>query len=190
MYNDHYLVAKHNAGICKELDYSVNAEDNDDAEDWFVAAKDRLLNVNNWSAAGMGKATFQLMDGRGRALKRKAHKGDYLKMDAPGGGEHWVHIESIVYEDFPDEDGEAITIWTRPCVPPTDASIYVHSYITCAFVVEREGIQLHSAYSTVNQIANASIYHGNDIDHADAVAQGWLNQVDELWHGVISGWLK
>ena len=95
-------------GAQKDLKESVTLENVDDAEDLFLVAKEKLLDVNNWHKVAEGSsAAFILTDTHGSEVHRPAHTGDYIKIKIPGpansagDGFDWVHIEKIFNQVTP-----------------------------------------------------------------------------------------
>jgi hypothetical protein len=119
------------------LTYSVAAEHFDDAEEIFVDAKDSLLDVNNWHKLIDNEgAIFVLTDTVGKELHRKAHKGDYIKLVKPGAASEKLHIDALVYDDFPDENTETFTMH----LTYSDAASII-------FMIERHGLKLTTTIS-------------------------------------------
>ncbi len=85
------------------MEYSINTHSTDDAEDLFIVAKERLLDVSDWRDG----YTYTLTDGHKRKAHRNAHSGDFIKTD----NDTWVYINKIQYDDYPDIGGESITMF-------------------------------------------------------------------------------
>src|SRR5687768_11563823 len=103
----HKLVPQQTEGIQKDLKEELLAQDVDEAQEIFVIAKERLLNVNNWNKiCDTLSSDFKLTDGEGNEVDRNAHYNDYIRIDIPGPGSQagdgydWVLIEAIEYDDF------------------------------------------------------------------------------------------
>jgi hypothetical protein len=103
-----------NPGLFMEQCFSTKTVE--DAEDSFVDAKERLLDVNHWgrycSAPGV---TFSLSDGHNRPVSRRARGGDHIKLSIPGSEVCCLIIESLEYDDYPDLGMEAFTLRLKPC---------------------------------------------------------------------------
>ncbi|HYD20733.1 MAG TPA: hypothetical protein VEB40_04600, partial [Flavipsychrobacter sp.] len=70
----HKLVPEQKGGVQKNIRHDVVLDSIDDAEELFVIAKDRLLNVSQWQqTAASASAEFQLTDKYGNELGRPAH---------------------------------------------------------------------------------------------------------------------
>lgn len=87
------------------MEYSINTNSIEDAEDLFVVAKDRLLDISDWHDG----QTYILTDGHKQKAHRNAHSGDFIKID--GNTEEWIVINKIQYDDYPDINGETITLF-------------------------------------------------------------------------------
>lgn len=87
------------------MEYSINTHSIEDAEDLFVLAKDRLLDISDWNDG----QTYVLTDGHKQKAHRNAHSGDFIKIE--GQKEEWIVINKIQYDDYPDINGETITLF-------------------------------------------------------------------------------
>lgn len=176
------LVPEQHSGVEKNFQRRHQSESLEDAEDLFVEAKERLLDVNSWHRlAGKGKARFQLVDGHCHPLKRHAHRGDFIRIELPGpaspvgGGYDWVHIEAVVYETDPDSDHECMAIRVRPSQAPEHhhskgADHFFGNEATSTFVIERD----HS-------LVTAGIYGRNEKPNtSESSLLGWLR------HGFVA----
>ena len=45
----HYLIPDHQQGLEKNLEHTIICDSIEEAEDCFVDAKERLMDVNNWN---------------------------------------------------------------------------------------------------------------------------------------------
>ncbi len=160
MQEKHYLVPLQHAGSEKDLSHSIYAHHIEDAEDWFVDAKERMLDINNWRKfSGIADATFKLTDHHGHAVNRRARKGDHIRIDIPesgydmDGGFFWAAIEAIEYDDYPDIDMETFAVRVRSCSSPLHRKDEgePHNDATGTFVIERVGKILTSMYHGRNE---------------------------------------
>ena len=189
-------------GAKKDLKHSFTAESVDDAEEFFIIAKDRLLDVNKWDkTADSASATFCLTDHQGRELHRKAHKDDYIRINIPGpgaetgGGYDWVRIEAIVYDDYPDENSESIVMQVRPAQSPVDGHPSVAHFFTdeatSTFDIERHGKMLIARYYGRNEIPNTDTESVTDTIRNTAVAAGAMLGLSEVqWGGLLRGFIS
>jgi hypothetical protein len=112
------LFMPQNFGPFMSMEHTIIADSIEYAEDSFVDAKERLLDVNNWKRyTSLPGAVFELRDSHGKLVNRKAHKGDHIKINMPGAGD--VHccvvIEALEYDDYPDLCMETFTMRIKPC---------------------------------------------------------------------------
>lgn len=136
-------------------EYTMITNTIEDAEDGFVDAKERLLDVNNWKRyCRVTGAEFTLKDNHGRAVHRRAHKGDHINMEIPGLEHHCAVIEALEYDDYPDLDMEAFTMRIKPCMHAGHANEYEEDERTPegALVVERRGNHLYAAFHRRNSM--------------------------------------
>src|SRR4051812_37778867 len=108
----------------KDLHYSIEMESFDDADEMFVVAKDRLLDINNWhKIAEVFGGICTLIDHHGRELQRKAHWHDYIKIKTESGqNDKWLYIDTVEYHDYPDDNLEGMTMSLSSAMPPLDAN--------------------------------------------------------------------
>jgi hypothetical protein len=189
-------------GVKKDLEEHVMAESQDDAEEMFVTAKNRLLNVNQWHEyAGVGSATFKLTDEKGYPLTRTARKGDYIKVDIPGPGsvagegKDWVVIETIQYDDYPDTNMEILAMRVRTTSKPgheTDASDhFFKAGATSTFSVQRRGSKILATYNGRNETPNVEADNLIDKARNAVVAIGaMLGLSDVQWQKLIKGFVE
>lgn len=152
--DDHYLVPEHENGIKRDLEVSVFTDKIEDAEDDFVLAKEKLLDINNW---GKYTASFQLnfvlTDNNGKHAQRHAHKGDFIKVQSQADNAivGWAYIEAIEYDDYPDVDVETIAMRLHPGMNPLDKNDNYRA--THIYVIERHNKTLHATYHSRNNAA-------------------------------------
>ncbi len=100
------------------MEHTIIADSVEYAEDSFVDAKERLLDVNNWKRySSLPGAVFLLKDSHGKEVHRKAHRGDHIEINIPGLKDvhSCVVIEALEYDDYPDLSMETFTMRIRPC---------------------------------------------------------------------------
>jgi hypothetical protein len=174
----HKLVPDHTAGISKDLKYDIIAESIEDADEIFLVAKDRLLNVNKWKTLCNDFGELHLTDSHGRQIQRKAHYNDYIRIQEAGQPTEWVHIDGIEYNDYPDEDYETIGIRMRDAKEPAEYHNEENdtSYnATGTFVAERRGRHVSVHY-----------YSRNENIHAAT----WLAGHDMQWQALVEALLR
>jgi len=140
------IIPEQQTGKAIDAESSMELKNENEAKEFFVKAKNRLQNVNQWrDYAGNISADFQLVDKRGNEVQRDAAKGDYFKIDIPGPGSKsgdgydWVEIEDEVSTS--SADSESFGFRVRPAENPTKVDDEVaHFYSpesTSSFIVER-----------------------------------------------------
>lgn len=188
-------------GVNKHFEQSIVLDSMDDAEDMFVIAKERLLDVNEWhDIGGEMSASFTLTDKQGKELHRHAHKGDLVRIkipgpgNAPGGGYDWVSVERIMYEDYPDDAAEQLILELKPAASPLSAeNAPAHFFDEAAssiFVLERINNKLKASYYGLNEKPNTEPDNWADkgrnlLVAATAIAGGSALQWNALLKGII-----
>jgi len=172
MTDNHYLVPGLQA-LDKDLEYSILVNDHDDAEDGFVDAKERLLDVNNWSRYGnLPEFAFQLRDSHGKGLARHARRGDLIAIGAAGqGSTPWQVIDAIEYDDYPDLDMETFAIRLHACHEPAAGGMPSNSLI-----VWRRGKRLS---------ATCHVRHGHEVECDMLVQELSPDQWNSLLKGLV-----
>lgn len=198
MEDKHYLVPAHTEGIETDLEHSVVARSIEDAEEWFVEAKNRLLDINHWERYDkhLG-ADFRLTDSQGKAVNRRAHRGDHLRLylSSPpvSGNEHnWVIVEAIEYDDYPDEDRETLAMRIRPSSDPRnkphDGTPHCPDMSSGTFVIERSHDRLTALYH--RRVGPSIRSDGNfDCINNASSSEEWLGLSDSQWAGLIKSLL-
>lgn len=194
------LIPENTTGVIID---SASAEDFKDAEEakaFFVVAKERLLNVNQWhQVAGKAGATFQLINTNGQEVNRSVQKGDYFKIDIPGPGSSagdgydWVHVEDL--NEVAQDDVNSIGLRVRPSKNPlsNDDSI-AHFYSeesTSTFIVTREDKQVTATIYDRNTKPNTDTTTVMDkIRHAVAGITAIAGFSKLQWKGLANGLVK
>lgn len=123
--------------------HSIVVASIEDAEDFFVYAKNDLLSVNKWKQYCPSlRVSFELTNNNGYVLHRHAHTGDNVRM-ATEAGNYKLHIDSIVYDDYPDADTESI-------------SILISGDAHFSLAIERSGTHLSAEYIGEEELAGFS----------------------------------
>lgn len=174
------IVPDQQQGAQKDIIHKVQAIDQNDARRLFLAARNRLVDVNHWNEySALGH--FQLVDGDGNDAFRTAEIGDYFRIDikAPGpvagNGYDWVKIEAIA--DHSDVEGfeEYMAMRVRPARNPLDekkedTAHFFSDESTSTFLVKREGT-----------VVTASVFGRNEIPNTDT-----SNLIDKLRNQVVA----
>ena len=159
MRGNQYVITGYEPVVDQNTDHCMIASTIEDAEDCFVDAKERLLDINNWNKySPIPGVTFRLTDGHGRPVNRKAHKGDHVKIElASGSGAHCCGVvESIEYDDYPDLCMEAFTLRLRPCVHGQETSDEHDEIIEGAMVIERRYKHIYTSFHARNVLDHAN----------------------------------
>lgn len=169
--NDHYLVPDQQEGIEKNLQSFVTALTVEDAEDMFVEAKNRMLDVNGWKEGNSYFKNFVLTDSHGKEVQRLARKGDYIHV-LNTAENNWIHVDAIEYDDYPDINTETIALRIHPCSAPdvhiNEEPYLMDSAVSSTIVIERLDRRL------------TAFYHGRN-----ETIGGTANQADEVWQQLI-----
>jgi hypothetical protein len=155
----HKLVPLQTQGLFKDLNHDVVLDTVEDAEELFVVAKDKLLDVNHWTHTGEPEgAQFQLLDEHGTILDRPAHGHDLVRITKAGvsTGEAYdlLQIEEIAYDDYPDEDHETFAMRLKPTIGLLQMG---ESTATSTIVIERRGRHLTAHYYGRNEGTDTSL---------------------------------
>lgn len=158
-------------------EFSTTTTYTEDAEDLFVDAKEKLLDVNNWKRySGMAVADFRLIDGHGRPVKRKAHRGDHIKIEMAGQTDHYcMVIDAIEYDDYPDLSMETFTLRLRPCVDDNDTDDESTSVAReGTMVIERRNRKLFASFQ----------------EKGDPSESGWFCFTNDQWNSLVKGFIQ
>ena len=160
---------------------STKFKTTDEARAFFKIAKNRLLDVSRWhELSGLGSATFALVDGSGKKVRRLAREGDYLRIDIPGPGSKtgdgydWVRLETIETKNITDNDYEELSMRARPAKNPKENSSETAHFFqddaSSTFVVARG-----------NNIVQAEIHGRNELPNVHNETK-----LDKLRNAVMS----
>lgn len=115
MLEEQYLTGQQGDGGSMLIAYSVEVETIEDAEDLFVDAKDRMLDINNWTKySGSNAFSLKLTDSHGHDVSRHARRGDHVFASNSGPGmeeeSDWLFVSALQYDDYPDDNLETFAI--------------------------------------------------------------------------------
>ncbi len=158
------------------------------AHDFFLIAKQRLLQVNKWNEyAGTLSATFQLCDKHGDEVQRNVEQGGYFKIHIPGPGSEtgegfdWVKVET--FEEENKNSGERVVIKVRPSSNPrnskSDIAHFFDETATSTFIISRN-----------NNSVTAEVLGRNELPNTDADAFGDKIRNSIIATAAISGFSK
>jgi hypothetical protein len=195
------IVPDQELGSQKDIIHKVQALDQNDAQRLFLAARNRLVDVNRWheySALGH----FQLVDGDGSEVFRTAEIGDYFRINikAPGpvagDGYDWVRIEAIA--DHSDVEGyeEYMAMRVRPAKNPLDekkddTAHFFSDESTSSFLVKREGTVVTASVFGRNEIPNTETSNVIDKLRNQVVAASAIAGLSNIqWRSLVMGLLS
>lgn len=197
---EHQIPHQHDG---KKMDIEDSKEFDNDilAKIFFVKAKSRLLNINNWyEIAELPASTFEHLDFFGKQSNDDPQEGDFIKIDIPGpglnstGGYDYVQIEQIsqTYE----EDLEVISITVRPSSSPTsdddhETKHFFKNMASSTFQVKRKGKTVEANYYGRNEVMNLELDSFIDRLRNIFVALGAkMGASFPQWNALIKGILR
>jgi len=148
------IIPAHYTGKEIVADDSTGLKNDNEARNFYDAAKEKLLNVNNWHRiAGIVSARFQVTDPGGNEVNRNVQKGDFIRIDIPGPGSKeghgfdWVKVEEL--KEVSEDSIQSIGFRVRPSENPNaDEKNIAHFYddsATSNFIVTREGSKVSAS---------------------------------------------
>lgn len=154
-------------GANKDIEAVTEAPGMAEAKALFEAAKQRLLDINNWGRlSGAASAVFALTDTKGQPVPVPPQVGFYIKIDVPGPGSgtgngfDWVQVEAIEESNDREPDREFILMRVRPASNPetsaTDVAHFFSDKATSNFLVMREKKTVTAAVLGRNEIPNTT----------------------------------
>ena len=135
------------------LRHSITGLSIEDAEDLFIYAKNSMLSVNSWKQhSKIDSASFELTDNTGYVLHRHARTGDNIRITLQNGAVYELHIDAIVYDDYPDAGTESISMYLNP-VSKMESN---NESVFCTLAIERSGIHLHAVCTGAEEVPGLS----------------------------------
>lgn len=166
MAKPHYLVPENSAGEQADIQHAINIGSVEDAEDLFIDAKNRLLEVGEWHTNGnLSEIHFSLVDRHGHLVNRWARRGDHIRIadtieSGPPHDEHELFVvEALEYDDYPDESRETFAIRLAPADLVT-GDAHPSRQDCSVILVERNGDQLSAIYHARNHELEGEDWHG------------------------------
>jgi hypothetical protein len=146
--------------VQEDTQYSYTDTSIEGAEDLFIDTKDVLLDVNKWQdIVKLPGMHFSLINNQKIGVTRPAHKGDYIKIEQ-NELVQWLHIESILYDDYPDENKECLVMQLMPYIQPGEKMKNNIHPVLINIIIERINNKLicfkheQNTYNTDNQSDN------------------------------------
>lgn len=146
---------------------SVNFTSQKEAKRFYMIARSRLLNINQWyELAKLPAATFEYLDKIGHVSLGPPKIGGYLKINIPGpglpstDGYDYVRIENI--EETDEENLQILTITLRPSLNPQEkAPEYTQHFFkdiaTSTLQIQRIKENVHALYYGRNEVINLDV---------------------------------
>lgn len=171
-----------------------------DANLFYVVAKERLLNCNNWHKIAVGlSARFQLVNENGDEVNRPAQKGDYLKIDIPGPGSKagegydWVVIEDL--KEIAENNVQSTGFRVKPTVSPIgnskDVAHFYAASSTSSFIITREGKKITATIVDRNLQPNKDPESVADKIRDTAIGLSALTTFSKIqWQNLAEGLIK
>ncbi len=183
MQEEHYKVPQHDEGTRGAITYAIEEETIEDAEDLFVDAKDRMLDINHWNKfSNVDSGSFRLTDHNGHEVFRHARRGDHVFTGSPAevesGSVDWLYVSALEYDDYPDENKETFAIKLQPSPKPDGESVFESTPDdpTTSITLARSG----------NKVTVTLELAQNNTAH-DLVATVWS---DAQWSALMEGLLE
>ena len=168
-----------------------------DAENLYNAAKKKLLEVNSWNKiAGVLTAQFQIINDKGKEVKREVKKGDFLRIDIPGPGSNegdgydWVFVEEL--NEINNGTVQSVGFRVRPDKNPfgekNETAHFYSKEATSSFIITRENAKVFSWIIDRNLLPNTE--PGSLVDKIRDVAVG-ISAIAKFskvqWQGLADG---
>lgn len=194
------LVPSNETGAQSDTEHSTTFSSVQEAKNFFVIAKQRLLDVNSWHLlCGAASAVFILTDANGNEVKRPAQHGDHFKIDIPGPGAaagkgyDWVQIEAI--EHMASENEEKVSLRVRPADNPNqhskDVAHFFSEEATSTFTVKRNGNTVTASVHGRNEKPNTKAANMIDKVRNTVIAAGAVLGLNKpQWKSLVKGLLK
>ena len=191
------LIHENKSGSQTNTENSVALSSENDAKEFFIIVKKRLLSIKDWhSYAGAMTASFCLTDEKGNEVNREPQKGDYLRIDIPapgtgtGEGYDWVQIEEIVDEE--ETTGLLFGIRVRPAPSPVnehkDIAHFFTEEATSSFIVKQNDNKVTAGVYGRNEKPNTEANTLLDTVRNAAVATGAITGFSKLqWNSLVKG---
>lgn len=188
-------------GTSTETSATVMAASEEDAEYIFERARERVLDVNNWTDhCRPMSVSFQLTDNTGENLQGRATEGDFIQIDLPGPGPRggrgydWVRIEKVEVHSVPSP-GSVFLMQVRPSYDPqTEGSARIAHFLeetaTSSFIIEKDGRQVHATVFGRNEVPNASNPGALDKLRNGVAPLGAVGLSKGQWKSLMEGLLE
>jgi hypothetical protein len=183
-----------------EAEATRELKDQTDAKSLYNVAKKKLLDVNNWKEiAGAITAQFQIIDEKGKEVKREVKKGDYLRIDIPGPGSKegdgydWVLVEEL--NEINKGSLQSVGFRVRPNENPfgekNETAHFYSREATSSFIITRENSKIISWIIDRNLLPNTESGSLADKVRDVAVGVGAIAAFSKVqWQGLADGLIE
>lgn len=146
------------------MQYHYIAENEDDAADFFVLAKENLLDIEAWQkAVAPSETVFQLTDSHWHPLSHHAHKGNYIRISS-NGREVTYEVAAIAYDDYPDINTEVLSL-AAVANDPNQTEQDTATQPSFIFSITRHSKKVSVAYKPINMDAPDHLPADEVMDH-------------------------
>ncbi len=187
--SDEVEVIKGNRSKDKTYTSEKSFADDEAAKREFVAAKERLFDVNAWSdIQGIGTAGFRIHNAAGTPTEHKiVMTGDFIRIDLPGPvDKYWVEVIDV------KEEPDLAEFTVKPTHDPSDfdkpekTDHFFHEDARSIFRVQRFGNVLKAMEIGTNEaINNKGEEAGDDAaEHTLVAVNGWAFFQKNQWESL------
>lgn len=178
----------------------VTAATQEEANQVYEQAVQRLINVNQWQTiTNAALSAFQVTDGNGEHVQRAAQEKDYIKIDIPapgsqaGEGYDWVIVEDI--DNDTEKDVRAFAMRVRPVSSPANNKSSVAHFFkpeaTSTFKVVQRGLTITAGVYGRNEVPNTKGTSVVDAIRNTIVASGAAAGGSRIqWQVLVNAWLN
>ena len=182
--------------------YSRTFKNEQAAQNLYIKAKTRLLDVSKWhNLPGHTAAEFTLTDNKGDKVQRPVIVYDHFRINIPapgnisGDGYDWVQVEEV--QDITDPGSHATcSIRVRPVGNPKadrteTSSHFFKDYATSTFMVTLAGRKVTASVHGRNEVPNNEQRHLWDIVRNTVIAfAAMLGFSSGQWKKLVRGLLS
>lgn len=199
---EHAVIPLNEKGKQNDMQVERILETQADARKVFTRAWKRLLNPKIWNElAGYKTTVFNLVDARGKKLRRLIREKDFIRINIPGPGPKtgdgfdWVQLDLI--DDRRNRSASRETLAIRlnvsanPIHATNDTAHFFDKGASSSFQIKRQGNQVTAAYHGRNETINNKTGSVVDNIRNTVVGAGALIGLSELqWKTLIEGFLS
>ncbi|WKK58352.1 hypothetical protein [Sphingobacterium sp. BN32] len=160
-------ILDHSQGKKMDIEDPVELDNEIAAQNFFLEAKRRLLNINNWhKIAEVRSSTFEHLDIFGNPIFVLPEEGDYIKIDIPEpglnstGGYDYAQIKQI--SETSSAEDELLSITVRPSSDPNSehddgTKHFFKNMVSQTFPANRERKIVKAHYYGRNEVINLEV---------------------------------